>query len=88
MLNCKETTKLISDSLDRKLTFRERMGLWLHMMMCSLCRRFRSNIIALRRRLRAIIDPQKLVDANTPAMSEAARARLEAAIKQRMDDSV
>ncbi len=49
MLNCKDMTKLISDSLDRKISFRQRMELWMHIMMCSMCRRFWSNARAMRR---------------------------------------
>ncbi|NQV24887.1 MAG: zf-HC2 domain-containing protein [Rhodopirellula sp.] len=41
MLNCKEVTRLVSESFDRNLSLRERFGLRLHMMMCSTCRLFR-----------------------------------------------
>ncbi len=51
MLNCKGMTKLISDSLDRKITLRQKMELWLHIMMCRFCRRFRSNAITLKKLL-------------------------------------
>ncbi|QDV25524.1 hypothetical protein Q31a_38500 [Aureliella helgolandensis] len=44
-------TKLISDSMDRKITLRQRMELWMHVMMCGMCRRFRSDVRALRRQL-------------------------------------
>jgi hypothetical protein len=52
MLNCKDMTKLISDSLDRKISITQRLELWAHIMMCGVCRRFRANAIALRNKIR------------------------------------
>ncbi len=40
MLNCKEVTLLASESLDRKLTLKERIGLQFHLLMCNLCTRY------------------------------------------------
>ena len=84
MLNCKDMTKLISDSLERKMSFRQRMELWLHIMMCGMCRRFRSNIIELRKRVRgskALLDQ---AEATAFPMSPAAKARLEEVIKRQL----
>jgi len=39
MLSCKDTTVMVSQSLDRKLTLRERLGVKLHLMICVACRR-------------------------------------------------
>jgi hypothetical protein len=41
MLNCRDLTKLVSESFDRRLTLGERMNLWMHITMCGTCRRFR-----------------------------------------------
>lgn len=60
MRSCREMTRLISESLDRKLTFRERLELRFHVLMCGVCRRFRSNVLAIRRKLRAIPAEQRL----------------------------
>lgn len=48
MLNCHDTTRLLSESLERPLTRRERMALRLHVMMCSGCRRFDKQMRFLR----------------------------------------
>ncbi len=40
MLNCREVTQFASESLDRKLTLKERIGLQFHLMMCKLCTRY------------------------------------------------
>lgn len=90
MLNCKDMTKLISDSLERKITLRQRMELWMHVMMCGMCRRFRSNSIALRRRVRGTTFPSKANQAAGPKtnssepLSSSAKERIATAIKRQL----
>ncbi len=48
MLNCRNATKLMSESQDRALTLAERVSLKLHIMMCSGCRNFRGQMDAIR----------------------------------------
>jgi predicted anti-sigma-YlaC factor YlaD len=48
MMSCKKMTYLVSQQLDRKLTTRERVMLRFHLMMCSGCRNFESNLAFLR----------------------------------------
>ncbi len=88
MLNCKDMTKVISDSLDRKLTLRQRMELWMHIMMCGLCRRFRSNALAIRKKVRETsAQPSEKVTASEPEaapLSPAARNRIAAAMKEQL----
>jgi len=84
MLNCKDMTKLISDSLERKISFRQHMELWLHIMMCGMCRRFRSNIIELRKRVRGSKTLWDRQETTSTPMLPAAKSRLEAAIKRQL----
>jgi hypothetical protein len=39
---------MVSESMDRDLPFRQRCSLRLHLLMCSLCSRFRRQILFLR----------------------------------------
>ena len=48
MLNCKQTSQLISQSLDRPLTLRERFELKLHLIICKYCRQFSQHLQTLR----------------------------------------
>jgi len=49
MLTCKEATRLVSEGLDRKLPFWQRLGLRFHVAMCRGCSRFARQITALNR---------------------------------------
>ncbi|MDZ7661568.1 zf-HC2 domain-containing protein [Thiohalophilus sp.] len=44
MLNCKDTTKLLSQQQDESLSFRKRVALRFHLMMCSGCRNYNKQI--------------------------------------------
>ena len=84
MLNCKDMTKLISDFLEGKISVRQQMELWLHVMMCGMCRRFRSNIIELRKRVRGsngLLDHADIASAPLPP---ATKARLEEVINRQL----
>ncbi len=49
MLSCKETARLISEGLDRDLSWRERISLRLHVIMCSVCRAYKRQIEGLNK---------------------------------------
>ena len=44
MLSCKEASFLVSKKLDGNLNRRERMGLWLHLALCILCRHYARDV--------------------------------------------
>jgi hypothetical protein len=47
-LNCKQTSQLVSQSLDRRLTLRERLAVRLHLLICDYCKRFQRQLLAMR----------------------------------------
>ena len=53
MLNCREATRLLSESQERSLALKERMSLKMHVMMCSGCRNFGTQMDTLRKMARA-----------------------------------
>ena len=55
MLSCKEVSKLVSESLDRDLPARQRMGVRFHLMMCSMCRTYQKQTLLLRSAMRACV---------------------------------
>jgi predicted anti-sigma-YlaC factor YlaD len=48
MLTCKEASVLLSQALDRRLSFWERLTLRLHLAICEGCRRFDRQMAFLR----------------------------------------
>lgn len=48
MLSCREAARLMSQELDRELTWSERLALKLHVMVCNGCRNFRRQMGVLR----------------------------------------
>lgn len=48
ILTCRESSRLLSEDLDRPLSRAERMALRLHLALCRRCRRFARNVLALR----------------------------------------
>ncbi|WP_020167739.1 MULTISPECIES: zf-HC2 domain-containing protein [Methylotenera] len=51
MLTCRETTQLISKSLDRQLSWRERFAVRLHLCICKYCKRFSQQLVVMRNAL-------------------------------------
>lgn len=48
MKTCKQVHRLVSQGLDRRLSFMERMAVRLHLMVCDACRRFERQMDFLR----------------------------------------
>ena len=51
MLDCQQASQLISKSLDRQLSWRERFAVRLHLLICKYCKRFSQQLITMRKAL-------------------------------------
>ena len=71
---CQVATRLISESMERKLSFKERIGLWLHLRLCEFCVRFLRQVHGLRKIARSY----KLQDIHLP---QTAKDRIKQALK-------
>lgn len=79
MLSCKEASHLASKGMDVKLSWRERLGLMLHLSMCSVCRRYLGDLKKMRllmsrlgRREDALLpESQKLSDQSRERIKQA-----------------
>jgi len=56
LLSCKETTRLVSQGMDRELAFGERLALRVHFAYCLGCRRTRRQMEFLRRAVRELVE--------------------------------
>lgn len=54
-MNCREATRLMSESMDRKLSAPEQLSLRLHIVICSGCRNFRGHMSAMRQIAQAYV---------------------------------
>lgn len=53
MMNCKQATRLISESQDRALSLSEKMALKMHVLMCAGCKNFSLQIPFLSQAMKA-----------------------------------
>ncbi len=74
MLSCEEVTHLVSQGLDRRLSWTERWGVRVHQMYCLGCRRFARQVVFLRRAA------QQLQRDGDLRLSASARARIRQAL--------
>lgn len=79
MLSCREVSRLVSQSLDHKLSFRQRQQLRLHLLFCKLCSGFRRDLLAIRKAARR--------EAGDPdvTLSPEARQRIEKLLEEQGD---
>ncbi len=73
---CKETSMLVTQSLDRRLTWSERMSMGIHLAICDNCARFMRQMHALRTWL-------STEDESTqPGLSEESRERISQKLRE------
>ena len=58
ILSCKEVTRLVSQGMDRRLTFGRRVSLRVHFAICEGCTNFTRQMQFLRDSLRKLADHQ------------------------------
>lgn len=92
MLTCKETARLVSERLDRKLTAWQRINLRMHLMMCGACSAYRRQIETLNRVIRErFADPSQPPGNQdppgkpaTPACPDTTKQRITRALRERL----
>lgn len=49
MINCRETSALISEGMDKPLSFGKRAAIGLHLFICPACRNFKTHSLFIRK---------------------------------------
>jgi hypothetical protein len=83
MPNCRDVSRMVSESMDARPPFSRRMAMWIHLMMCRYCCRFRRQILFLRKMSR--IDAEDVADTlveQDAALSPTARERLKKIVEE------
>lgn len=57
LFSCKDISRLVSDSMDRNLPLKHRLGIRFHLMMCRYCSRFAKQLKKMRRMIRRETPP-------------------------------
>jgi len=80
MFNCKEVSRRVSESMDRRLPVHQRLLIRVHLLMCRYCARFRRQMMIIRELCRSPKLDEDLPD--TPVyMPPDARRRIKQALK-------
>lgn len=78
---CRQTVALISESMERPLTLRERVLVKIHLWACSWCQWYMEHLQLLRYTLRAQpSEPAEVNYSDAPGLSNEARERLKRAL--------
>ena len=78
--NCDEVTRLISESLERSLSLRERILLRLHYGICVMFRRCRDQLESIHNLVRG--DGEKIPDGEGAALDQESKGRMKALIER------
>ncbi len=71
-----------SESLDRKLPFWQRMQVWMHLLMCRFCARFRKQALFLKDAARHyLMAVEESETATSAGLSPEARDRIKRSLK-------
>jgi predicted anti-sigma-YlaC factor YlaD len=81
MLTCKDVSKLVSESLEHELPFRQRLGVRTHLMMCSLCRQYKRQSLLLRELFRRMARSEEEQPSSREHLTEATRERIKRALR-------
>jgi hypothetical protein len=78
LLSCKQASQLISQSLDRRLSWRERISLRFHLLICDICKRFSQQLNQLLGAVRQLT--QQIERDENLQLSDDAKTRIVEAI--------
>jgi Putative zinc-finger len=74
MLTCKQASVVISASLDRPLTLRERLALKFHLLICKYCKRFSQQMQKLGVAIKQMVNTTETDETNQ--LTSAAKDRI------------
>lgn len=80
-INCKEYASLVSQELDRPLSFRDKVMIRLHQLVCPPCKRVQAQMAAIREACRWAPHDEIDSDENVCVLPEEARTRIKSALK-------
>lgn len=79
--NCKETSKLVSDAQERHLSVTEKIGIYIHLLICKPCVNYKQHLKFMRQAIlsakdEAAVNPDK-------SLNDSARDRIRQRLNQK-----
>lgn len=81
LFSCRDTVRLMSESLDRGLALGQRLAVRLHLLLCPMCSRFRRQLLFLHRAAGKFEEKGAEDAAVSPVLSPEARTRIQRALE-------
>jgi hypothetical protein len=81
MFNCREVTRLVSESLDRRLPLSERIGIRIHLFMCRLCPEAKKQMLLIREAMHLLSSESRALGVEG-SLSPEARDRIKLSLKK------
>jgi hypothetical protein len=80
MLNCKQVSRLVSQAMDAKLPWHQGLAIRFHLLYCSWCRRYASQLQFLRRASKGL--SEEPIKAAAPTLSDGAKERMRKQLRE------
>ena len=85
MLTCKDASQVMSQSLDRNLTLREKVSLRFHLIICKPCLRVRQQLTFLRMASKRLATEPVDIPSSQPGLSPEAQGRILKELQRKQD---
>jgi hypothetical protein len=83
MLSCRDVTRLISESMDRSLPLRKRIGVRVHLLICKFCARYERQLLRIRETVRRLGEAGETAGGTLgEPLSEEARERIRKSLRR------
>lgn len=82
MATCRQVNQLMSEGLDRRLSFAQRFAIRAHLLICRFCRRYRRQLIFIRTAVRRL--SQHAEDLSDHGLPDEARRRIQTHLNTRV----
>ena len=86
MLSCKEVSRLVSESLDRRLPIRQRLAIRMHLLFCRSCTQFRRQLLLIKDAVGHLQDDIEKAVSSSPLTQEA-RERMKKTLRLAAGDT-
>ena len=85
MLNCRQVTRLVSQSMDAKLRWYQSLGMRIHLLYCVWCRRYAAQLQILRKASKELAPGVDAAPSHT--LSNEAKDRIRARLLEAQTDA-